>query len=292
MLDDKRFTSSIICCTWSSTPASRLSTATTASMTPPLSRWQRTSSSKFLQPPFEPPLESTCLASSARLPHQSFQLASSYISLNFVQSNVTYSYLNYSLVQPCFISFVAIPRTEKTSAIIRIMMSHFCGHRHFCVYLETSVFFRRLEISKRVSWLARTPLAAWEPYVLGWPALCYWEYTLKGEHQFQQRLPWWVRMPVKWSERAGLRYAHVLGHPGQRFQLSRKMQGRLWLDQAILSIDRHYSGTDRALGLAVEGQKGCRWESCMIAAGWRVDVEEDLSLCVRQGVRDRLLRHY
>jgi hypothetical protein len=54
-----------------------------------------------------------------------------------------------------------------------------------------------------------------------------------------------------------------------------------------LSIDRRHSGTDLALGLAVEGQQECRLESRMFGAGQRVDVEGDPAL----HVFDRLSRH-
>ena len=45
--------------------------------------------------------------------------------------------LNYSLILPCLISFVTIPRIETTSAHIRMIVHHFCGRWYPCVDLET-----------------------------------------------------------------------------------------------------------------------------------------------------------
>ena len=49
-------------------------------------------------------------------------------------------------------------------------------------------------------------------YALQWPTLSYWEYTLKEERRFRQRLQSQVRITATEYENTDLRYAHTLGH--------------------------------------------------------------------------------
>ena len=123
--------------TLSPTPATLLSTPATLSPLQPLycrwlppyrrlpsrSRPQHAWPSDFLQWPSKPPHELVCLASSAHLRCLSFRSASSHIFLYIVQSTVTYLYIEYLLIRPCLISFVAIPRIERTSTIIWMIIS-------------------------------------------------------------------------------------------------------------------------------------------------------------------------
>ena len=101
--------------------------------------------------------------------------------------------------------------------------------------------------------------------------------TVAGENAYQ------IDVSVQISDRR-----IYPGVPGQQFQLPRrKYEERLWLDQAILSIDRCQSGTDLNPEPALEGQQEFRWDSCMFGSGRRGDVEGDRSWCVS----DRLSRH-
>jgi hypothetical protein len=81
-----------------------------------------------------------------------------------------------------------------------------------------------------------------------------------------------------------------LGIPGQHpLQLSQKMQkGHLWLDQAILPIDRRCSQADPDPGLVAEGQQEWRRENHRFETERREDGRVDPVWCVFR----TLSRHY
>ena len=89
-------------------------------------------------------------------------------------------------------------------------------------------------------------------YALQWPMLSYWEYTLKGERRFRQRLQSQVRITGTKYENTDLRYAHTLGHtrPTPDPSVAENAKRTLLLDQAILPIARRHSGTDLDPGLS------------------------------------------